>query len=175
MDPFVGEIRLFAFSVIPRGWLACQGQTLAVAQNQALFALLGTIYGGDGKTNFKLPDLRGRVLVGNQPSTPPAYPGPQGTSAGTETVALTLPTVSAHTHALTADSGTANSQRAPAGNLLASGGTASQLIYGAASNLVALNPVTISTNGGGTPRPNMQPYLVMQYCMATQGIFPQRQ
>lgn len=177
MDPFVGEIRLFAFTnVVPQGWYPCDGRTLPINQNQALYALLGKQYGGDGITNFMLPDLRGRApvcVVTN--STAPWNPGLQGASAGTETVTLTTTTVPPHTHALNADSGTAHAQRSPAGNFLATGSNANQLIYGTPSNLVGLASTTIGPQGSSVPHANLQPYLVMQYCMAYIGIFPPRQ
>ncbi|MDE2463522.1 MAG: tail fiber protein [Alphaproteobacteria bacterium] len=178
MDPFVGEIRLFAFTtVVPRGWYPCDGRTLPINTNQALYSLLGTRYGGNGTTNFMLPDLRGRVPVSavTYTLTAPWDPGPQGASAGAETVTLTTTTVPPHTHSLYADSGTAHAQRSPADNFLASGSTANQLIYGAPANLVGLAGTTIGIQGSSAPHANLQPYLVMQYCMAYQGVYPPRQ
>ncbi len=169
MDPFLGELRLFPYpGIIPRGWQACAGQLLSIQQNAALFSLLGTTYGGNGTTTFALPDLRGRAPVG----VGSGYV--QGSQAGTETVTLTAATMPAHNHMLNADSGTTNSQDAAANNFLATGGTPPQLIYGAPNNLVTLDPGTLSQTGGSTPHANMQPFLVLQYCIAINGIFPSR-
>jgi microcystin-dependent protein len=176
MDPYIGEIRLFAFpSIIPGGWLVCDGSILPVASHQALFALLGVAYGGDGRTTFGLPDLRGRVPVHRDPRSS-AYPGSQGTKAGTETVALSAANMPLHSHSLNADSGTANSKASPVGAFPASGGTSGQLLYSAPANLVTLDPATVGLSAGtGTAHENMQPFLTLQYCIAAVGLFPSRQ
>ena len=172
MDPFLGEVRLFAFpSIIPRGWLPCDGRLLPIMQNQALFALLNTQYGGDGRTTFGLPDLRGRVPVNLNPAS--SFPGMQGFSGGAETVALDPTTMPVHLHALDANSGAAN-QTTPSGSFFASGAP-SQLLYGPPANTVALDTGTLSDAGSAAAHPNLQPFLTLQYCIAASGIFPPRQ
>jgi microcystin-dependent protein len=179
MDPFVGEIRLMPFNFAPRGWAMCDGSLLAISRSTALFALLGTQYGGDGRTTFALPDLRGRAVVGaGQGPGLSAYP--QGTRTGTENVTLNTQQLPAHTHSLAStplvpvstDSGTATS---PAGGFFASLGSQ----YGDSSgggNMAAtvLNGPSTSA-GSSASHPNLMPFLVLNYCIATEGVFPQRQ
>ena len=167
MDPFLGEIRAFAFGRIPNGWLPCDGRELNVQQNQALYALLGTRYGGTFNQKFNLPDLRGR--------TPMCY-GPgiaMGLKEGTETVALTAAQVPPHTHAVLATS-TAASTSSPAGGALATlppGTTA----Y-AASGTTTLNTAVVSISGASAPHQNMQPSLAVNWCIATtDALWPPRQ
>jgi microcystin-dependent protein len=173
-EPYLGEIRLVAFGVvIPRGWLACAGQLLSVQQNQALFSLLGTMYGGDGKQTFGLPDLRGRTPVHLGSATDAPDPGEQGFKGGFETVALTTAEIPAHRHDLNAVSTAANTQL-PTGALISSGATDDQLLFGPSADLVALNIATIANQGGGVAHENMQPYRVLQYIIANSGIYPTR-
>lgn len=163
-EPFLAEIRAFSFNFAPRGWAMCDGQLLAINQNQALFSLLGTTYGGDGRTNFALPDLRGRV---------PIHIGEghvQGERAGEQSHTLAAAEMPQHTHALQAASATGDTPVAP-GNLLAD--SPSQL-YAAANALTALHPTSVTSSGGGQAHPNMQPYLSLNFCIALQGIFPSR-
>lgn len=166
-EPFLAEVRMVGFNFPPRNWAFCDGQILPIAQNQALFALLGTTYGGDGRTTFSLPDLRGRT---------PAHVGANGialgSKAGEETHALTTDEVPAHTHNIVA-SGNQGSDTSPVGNVLASQARRGQPIYAAANNLVGLNS-NVSTSGGGSSHINMQPYLVISFCIALQGVFPSR-
>lgn len=161
-EPFLSEIRMFGFNFAPRGWAFCDGQILPINQNQALYALVGTMYGGDGRTSFALPDLRGRV---------PAHPGNglvQGERDGTETVTLTSAQLPAHTHTATAVT-TANSN-APAGRRPAQ-------VPGAHAwaNETPNTTMTASRGAGGNQaHDNMQPSTVISFCIALQGIFPSR-
>jgi microcystin-dependent protein len=165
--PFLGELRIFSFEFAPRGWAFCDGQTLPINQNQALFALLGTFYGGDGVTTFQLPNLQGRVPVhvgGSLGVT-------QGEQLGQETHTLTIPELASHTHLLAASSGS-TSTTDPTGNVLAASGDTVYTSSGPPS--VALSPPSIANAGGGQPHENRQPYLVLNVCIALQGIFPSR-
>jgi microcystin-dependent protein len=159
--PFLGEIRIFTFGFAPKGWALCNGQLLPINQNQALFSLLGTMYGGDGRVNFALPDLQGRV---------PFHTGNshiQGERAGEAAHTLIISELAAHTHIPVGSSNNA-SAASPAGNLWAgqSGGG-----YSSATN-TSLNPASILATGGSQPHDNMSPYLVLNFCVALQGIFP---
>ena len=168
MDPFLGEIKICAFPFAPKGWAFCNGALMSVAQNNALFALLGVQYGGDGKTTFGLPDLRGRVAVHRDGST---YI--QGKTGGQETVTLQAAHLPAHNHGVVVASSPATALRVggAAQNLLAATTTS---IYGAPSNLVAMEAGMTSTIGGGGAHDNTQPSLVINYIIATSGIFPSR-
>ncbi len=164
MDPFIGEIRLVPFNFAPRGWAICAGQLLPINQNQALFALLGTTYGGDGRTTFALPDLRGRIPIGA--GQPPAGSGyPLGATGGQETVALTTRQLPGHAHAVHASSA-ASTTKNPATAFPAGGGA-----YAAQRN-VRMKPAMIGRTGGGEGHENRQPYLSLNYIIALQGIFP---
>src|SRR4051812_11583162 len=163
-EPFLSEIKIMSFNFPPKGWALCNGQLLPINQNQALFSLLGTTYGGNGQTNFALPDLRGRV---------PIHMGGQskhtlGETAGTETVTITLQTMPQHIHFMQGTS-TVGGDATPAGKLLAA---SPALIYDPPANLTTLQPGTISNVGGSQPHTNMEPYLVLNFCIALQGIFP---
>jgi microcystin-dependent protein len=170
-EPFVGEIRLFGFSFAPRGFALCNGQTLAISQNQALFALLGTTYGGNGSTTFALPDLQGRTPIhlgtSSQGSTV------QGAIAGAEQVTLTINTIPAHTHQLMGTSATADKKPA-AGHSFANDTSPAVDFYAPPGPIVTINPQSIANAGGSQPHANVQPYLVLNYCIALQGIFPSR-
>jgi microcystin-dependent protein len=163
-EPFLGEIRIFSFNYAPPrdGWAMCNGQFLPINQNQALFSLLGTTYGGNGQTTFALPDLRGQVpiMVGSGHT--------QGEKGGAQAVTLTVSQLPTHTHVL---SGTNTNGTAiiPTGNLLA--GSPNQL-YIAPQNLTALNAATVGNTGGSQAHLNMQPFLVVTFGIALQGIFP---
>ncbi len=163
MDPFIGEIRLVPFAFAPRGWAFCAGQLLPINQNQALFALLGTFYGGDGRTTFALPDLRGRVPVGADQAAGSEYQ--LGSSGGHETVKLTVGQLPSHSHAVRANRGPATTKN-PAASVPASGGA-----YAATQN-VAMKSVMLGKSGGGQAHENRQPYLSLNYIIALQGIFP---
>lgn len=183
-DWFIGEIRLFAIppTQIPRGWTACTGQLLPVNQNQALFALLGTRYGGNGTTNFALPDLRGRVPFGY--GVGPNGTTPIATQGGAEFVTLTTANLPAHTHTVGCLNGNATGQTpvnsVPAtstrpSNAPASAPAAPTLFASPGGAAQALVANSVQATGGNQPHENRQPYLPMTYCIATQGIFPPRQ
>ena len=167
-EPFIGEIRFFSFAFAPKYWAQCNGQTLPINQNQALYALLGTAFGGDGRTNFKLPDLRGRTGIGMGPSAP------IGQVAGAEAVALTTAQMPMHTHQMNGSVQQANALVLN-NNVLATIPDATGFpIYGPANNLVSLDPGSIDPVGGSQPHPNMQPFTTVNQCIALTGIFPPR-
>jgi microcystin-dependent protein len=164
MEPYIGEIRLVAFSFAPRGWAICSGQLLPINQNQALFALLGTTYGGDGRTTFALPDLRGRIPLGaGQPPAGSTYP--LGAAGGEETVKLTTRQLPGHAHAVHASSA-AGTTKNPTTAYPAGGGA-----YAADKN-VRMKAAMIGRTGGGEEHENRPPYLSLNYVIALQGIFP---
>ena len=168
MEPFLGEIKICAFPFAPKGWAFCNGALMSVQQNNALFALLGVQYGGDGQNTFGLPDLRGRVAVHRDGST---YI--QGQTGGQEKVALQATNLPMHNHGVVVASSTATVPRvgAVAQNVLAATATS---IYGAPTNLVAMEAGMTSMTGTGATHENMQPSLVINYIIATSGIFPSR-
>lgn len=162
MDPFIGEIRIFAGTFAPLGWADCNGQLLSIAQNNALFSLVGTTYGGDGFTTFALPDLRSRLPIGMQ--------GNLGSAGGSEFVTLTTQTLPGHTHpAACGGNGTAVS---PVNAYWATdvGGFVGQYSTQAPNAVMAADAITLS--GGGQPHDNIQPYLCVRYIIALEGIFP---
>ncbi len=168
MEPLIGMIILFAGNFAPRGWALCDGQLLPIAQNDALFSVLGTTYGGDGRTTFALPDLRGRAPIhaGQGPGLTRRALGARG---GLEAVALTSKNVPTHEHALKASTDEAAEESAEAQYLGAS------QIYTQGGNLVALGAGSITTNpGGNEPVPTMPPFLAMNYIIALQGLYPSR-
>jgi len=171
-EPFFGEIRLVPYNFAMRGWAFCQGQLLSIAQNTALFSLLGTTYGGNGVTTFALPDLRGRVAlhVGQGPGLSPYDLGQVG---GTETVTLTSSQLAAHNHRAFCSIGPGN-QYQPNGGVWAVD-AAQNPQYGTtkAAGSMAANVVG-AAGGGGQPHNNIQPYLALNYVIALQGIFPSR-
>ena len=161
-QPFLGEIRLMSFITAPQGWAHCNGQFLAINQNQALFALLGTTYGGNGQTTFALPDLRGRV---------PLHVGSGhtlGERAGVETVTLTVGQLPSHTHRVNARTAGTGGVATPNGNYLGGGNN----VYGTQGTPTALSPATVGNQGGSQPHQNMQPFVTISFCIALQGIFP---
>ncbi|MGE6228492.1 phage tail protein [Paenibacillus chitinolyticus] len=163
-EPFLGEIRLFANNYAPRGWAFCEGQALAINTNQALYSLLGTIYGGDGVRTFCLPDLRGRVPIHVSPTTP------LGQSAGEAAHTLTINEMPEHTHQVSA-SGNAASAVTPANNVWAD----ETALYAPLSTAtVSMNAGALSVAGQSQPHNNMQPYLVANFAIAVTGIYPSR-
>ncbi len=169
-EPFVGEIRMFAGNFAPRGWAFCDGQLLAVSQNDALFSLFGTIYGGDGRTTFGLPDLRGRLPI-HAGTGPGLSPRRLGAKFGTEEETITINQLPSHRHGWQATS--ANAQNtSPAQNALA---TPSFFIYAAAQNLGTLSSNTITATGGSQSHSNLMPFLCVNFIVALFGIYPSRQ
>jgi microcystin-dependent protein len=162
-EPFLSEIRLMSFAFAPKGWALCNGQLLPINQNQALFALLGTTYGGDGRVNFALPDLRGRA---------PIHEGSGhtlGERGGEQAHTLSLAELPTHTHAANASAAQGDGV-VPTGQLLAS--PLNQTYRAPDTGLTSLDPATISNAGGSQAHLNMQPFLTLSFCIALQGIFP---
>lgn len=172
-DPFVAEIRIFPFNFTPRGWAVCDGQLLPISQNTALFSLLGTTYGGDGKVNFALPDLRGRI-----PMHPDLGPGLSlhdlGETGGTERVTLLASEIPFHNHILRAQSDPAEVQSPAPDRTLARSSNAAAYQSNNSQNLVPLAGQAAGITGGGLPHNNLQPSLVLRFCIAMQGVFPPR-
>ena len=160
-EPFLAEIRIFSFGFAPKGWALCNGQLLPINQNQALFSLLGTTYGGDGRITFGLPNLRGQV---------PIHVGSGhtlGEKAGTTSVTINQQSMPQHLHLLQASS--TNGDSAFAKNTVLA---AALNLYGPPSSLTTLDPTNVTNVGGNQPHNNMMPYLVLNFCIALQGIFP---
>ncbi len=165
-EPFLGEIKMFGFNFAPRGWAQCDGQILPINQNQSLYSLLGTTFGGDGRTNFALPDLRSRA---------PVHKGDGvllGDKNGTETVTLNTNELAAHTHTVNAapvdgDTPVGNIDRTFADSIPNS-------VYGNAANLVTMDRNTGTSSGGSQAHNNIQPMLVINFCIALTGLFPSR-
>ncbi|PKO12184.1 MAG: phage tail protein [Chloroflexi bacterium HGW-Chloroflexi-10] len=160
-EPFLSEIRIMSFVFAPKGWALCDGQLLPINQNQALFSLLGTTFGGDGRVNFALPDLRGRT---------PIHTGSGhtlGERGGEQAHTLSIAELPEHTHVLNGSSNAASTNVPTAGFLSTVNNG-----YGAAQNLVALEPSSLTNIGGSQAHLNMQPFLTLSFCIALQGIFP---
>jgi microcystin-dependent protein len=172
MDPFVAEIRIFPFNFAPKGWAFCDGQLLPLSQNTALFALLGTTYGGDGKSNFALPNMQG-----NAPMHPGQGPGLSlhdlGETAGSETVTLLESEIPSHQHTMMATAVSAT-KSIPTTNSLSKVSGATPYLAPASAPLVAMSDSSLMTAGGDQPHNNMQPYLTLNFCIALQGVFPPR-
>ncbi|AGC41676.1 phage tail collar domain-containing protein [Myxococcus stipitatus DSM 14675] len=171
-DQFIGEIRIFAGNFAPQGWALCEGQILSIAQNQALFAILGTTYGGNGQTTFALPDLRGRYPMqsGQGPGLSPRALGEQG---GVETVTLISTQMPAHTHSLNVSSQDGDTET-PVGTVLAADTEATATNYRSAPIDGTMNPMAIGIAGGSQPHQNMCPFLVLNFIIALEGVFPSR-
>jgi microcystin-dependent protein len=169
-NPFLGEIRMVGFSFAPRGWAFCAGQLLPISQNDALYALVGTIYGGDGVNTFKLPDLRGRLPI-NQGQGPGLSSYVIGQASGAEGVTLLTTQIPIHSHSISTASGGTRSSN-PSGNLLGSG-EADIYTHDATSGVV-MSPSALAANGGTQPHENMQPFICVNFVIALEGIFPSR-
>src|ERR1043165_1637112 len=163
-EPFISEIKIVSFNFPPKGWALCNGQLLPINQNQALFSLLGTRYGGNGQTNFALPNLRGKVPihVGNGHTL--------GETAGATSVTITSAQMPQHFHSFNGTNSDVNRVALPTNNVL---GPANNL-YAAPGSLVTMHPQSVSSIGGSQPHNNMEPYLALNFCIALQGIFPSR-
>ena len=172
-DQFVAEIRIFPFNFAPRGWAFCNGQIMPISQNTALFSLLGTTYGGDGKSTFALPDLQGSAAM---------HPGQGqglslrdlGETSGVESVTLLVNEMPVHTHNMMADALDPADLTAPAPNRVLAQSAGVFAFQPASSNLGTAAPQALSPAGGGLPHNNMQPYLTLNFCIALQGVFPPR-
>jgi microcystin-dependent protein len=161
-EPFLSEIRIMSFSFAPKGWALCNGQLLPINQNQALFSLLGTTFGGDGRVNFALPDQRGRtpIHVGSGHTL--------GEKGGEQAHTISIAELPTHTHLVMASSIATGGNNSPANRFLGGANNA----YHSASNLTAMNPGTVLNTGGSQAHLNMQPFLALTFCIALQGIFP---
>jgi microcystin-dependent protein len=164
-DPYIGEIKMFGGNYAPAGWMFCQGQLLAISENDVLFTLIGTTYGGDGQSTFALPDLRGRL---------PLHQGDAfvlGQTGGAEEVTLTVQQIPAHTHPLVATIAL-GTEASPQGRVLAASAASNVYRPGPAPGSAALSNQTVSVAGGSQPHENVQPYLCVNFIIAVQGIFP---
>jgi microcystin-dependent protein len=160
-EPFLSEIRIMSFNFAPKGWAMCNGQLLPINQNQALFSLLGTTFGGDGRVNFALPDQRARV---------PIHVGVShtlGEKGGEQNHTVSVAEMPEHVHALNGSSENANSFSLVNGLLATVSG-----LYGPVQNVTTLNPASVTNTGGSQPHLNQQPFLTLTFCIALQGIFP---
>ncbi|RFP56015.1 MAG: phage tail protein [Limnothrix sp. CACIAM 69d] len=174
LEPFIGQLELYPYNFAPEGWLPCDGRSLPIRENEALFSLLGITYGGDGYTVFNLPDLRGRVPIGQGSAPGQGRTYDIGRTGGQAQVTLTVANLPGHTHTLaTADSSTTNS---PSGNFLGPLTTADGTPANAYDSTpeASLAPGVIANTGGGQPHENMPPYLALQWCIATIGEYPTR-
>ena len=171
-EPFVAEIRIFGFNFAPRGWAMCNGQLMPISQNTALFSLLGTMYGGDGKTTFGLPNLQGGAAMhwGQGPGLTDRVEGETG---GEQTVTLIQTEMPAHSHSAGCDSG-AGGNAAPTSGMWATTGRGRPLPYSSNAPNTPMSPQALGIAGGGQPHNNMPPYLTLNFCIALQGVFPAR-
>ena len=167
-QPFVGEIRMFGGNFPPVGWAFCDGQLLSIAQNDVLFALIGTTYGGDGQSTFALPDLRGRIPVHTGQGA--AWGFTIGQSGGIEAVTLTVPQTPLHTHPLNASTAAASPTAVPAGSKVAA--TSATMIYSSSPSGASMSPSAVSIAGGNQPHENMAPFLSVSFIISLFGIFP---
>jgi microcystin-dependent protein len=165
-EPFLSEVRIMSFVFAPKGWALCNGQLLPINQNQALFSLLGTTFGGDGRVNFALPDLRGRtpIHVGSGHTL--------GERGGEQAHTLSIAELPTHTHVLNASSTAANASPPSPQNATILADSAPAQAYNSPSNLVAMHPTSVTNVGGSQAHLNMQPFLTLNFCIALQGIFP---
>lgn len=168
-DPFIGEVRLFGGQYAPSGWALCNGQLVPIAQNEALFSLVGTLYGGDGVNTFALPDLRGRVPIG-MGQGPGLGNHPQGEMLGQEQVTLLASQMPLHQHAAQAGTAAVSAAVGPTG----APGASSAKLYGDGAPSVVMSALAVGPSGGGQPHNNMAPGLVLNFIIALQGIYPSR-
>jgi len=174
-DPFVAEIRIFGFNFAPQGWAQCDGQILAISQNTALFSLLGTTYGGNGQSTFALPDLQGNAAM-QHGQGPGLSLRDLGEIGGEQSVTLIISEMPAHTHTPT-NAKPAGGLPDPTGNMWgtsSAGKVAANFYAPAVGTAVNMNPLAFGLNGGGLPHNNLMPYLVLNFCIALQGVFPSR-
>jgi microcystin-dependent protein len=177
-DPFVAEIRIFPFNFAPTGWAMCNGQILPLSQNTALFSLLGTTYGGDGKSNFALPNLQGSAAMhigGSQPGPGLSFRD-LGQQGGEDFVTLSTSEIAAHNHQFGGAVNANGGNLTPVGGIWAQApqGRGSLAAYHEAPPTGALNAIALTAAGGNQPHNNLQPYLVLNFCIALQGVFPPR-
>lgn len=174
-SPFIAQISIFGGNFAPRGWSTCNGQILPIAQNTALFSLLGTTYGGDGRVTFGLPNLQGRAPLG-QGNGPGLSPYQLGQAAGTENVTLTVSEIPQHNHTATVSLGPGNANNPSATDYLGPGNNSSAFIYGPGSNPLNQQMLgsVLPNAGGSQPHNNMQPFLTLTFIIALQGVFPPR-
>lgn len=171
-EPYLGEIQIFAFGFAPKNWTPCNGQILSIAQNQALFSLLGTTYGGDGVTTFALPDLRGRTAIssGQGQGLTNRTLGEKAGEAGHTLITTEIP---AHTHSVNGVSNDGDNGD-PTGRYPATGPSGLGNTYGPATNTVQMSTAALGIGGGGQSHENQQPYLVLNFCIALVGVYPSR-
>lgn len=171
-DPYIGEIRAFGFNFVPTGWLPCNGQLLSIAQNTALFALLGTTYGGDGKVTFALPNLQARAPLhfGQGPGLTERF---QGESGGATIVTLLPAEMAAHTHTANADAGSAGIA-SPENTIWGGGGRGRPPVYSTDAPDTGMSPQALAATGDSQPHNNLPPYQAVNFCIALQGEFPSR-
>jgi microcystin-dependent protein len=179
-DQFIGQIIMAGFGFAPRNWALCNGQLLSIAQNQALFSLLGTQYGGNGTTNFALPDLRSRTPIGYASSVDPGWQPPSvqiGQTGGVENVTLLSSNLPSHGHSVNATTANGDNLRA-GGRIFATSTNASSpppnLYAASTGTLVPQNAQSVAPAGGNQPHPNIQPYTTINFCIALAGVFPSR-
>jgi microcystin-dependent protein len=173
MDPFVAEIRMFPFNFPPTGWAFCNGQLLPISQNTALFSLIGTFYGGDGKSTFALPNLQGAVPM-HQGQGPGLSERFLGESSGTPTVTLLTNEIPLHNHQMQAHALDAGDVQLPSAQSLFAASVGGKVYQPTATPGATLAPEALAPVGGDQPHNNLQPYLALNFCIALQGIFPQR-
>jgi microcystin-dependent protein len=172
-NPFVAEVRAFPFNFAPKGWAFCDGQILPISQNTALFSLLGTYYGGDGKSNFGLPNLQGR-LANCQGQLAGGALYDLGQAAGSPNVTLILSEMTSHNHSLNALEIPQASSQSPANATLGSKPGVTNIYSAATSPIAQFSPAAIGFTGGNQPHNNMMPYLTLNFCIALQGVYPSR-
>ena len=175
-DTFIAEIRIFPFNFAPSGWAFCNGQLLSIQQNTALFSLIGTFYGGNGTSNFALPNLQGKVPI-SQGQGPGLSPYSIGETLGSDTVTLLQTQIPSHSHTLNAENpgiGAADQSAPSPTSVLAQSTGGFAYRTDAATQPVQMHPSVVTALGGGQPHSNLQPYLALNFCIALQGLFPAR-